>query len=319
MAENTEGIMTIRGSHITGWGTALPDQVVTNADFEARLDTSDTWITERTGIKERRFGGTTASLAAEAGKMALESAGLLPSDIELLILSTTTPDLTTPATSSIVQNTIGTRGGAFDLNAACAGFVYAMVVAGGMVKMGANRVLVIGSDTLSKITDQNDRSTAVLFGDGAGAIVVELDPTEDKILSYDLGVDGSAVPILYCNHGGYMTMEGREVFKKAVRVMVESSRNVLESAKLTSDDIALVVPHQANLRIIEAANQRLGIPMDKTAIVLDKTGNTSSASIPLALADAAEKGKLKEGDNVLFCGFGAGMTWSSAVVRWSKS
>ena len=310
--------MTTRGSRITGWGTALPDQVVTNADFEARLDTSDAWITERTGIKERRFGGTTASLAAEAGRKALESAGLLPSDVELLVLSTTTPDLTTPATSSIVQDLLGTSGGAFDLNAACAGFVYSMVVAGGMVKMGANRVLVIGSDTLSKITDQNDRSTAVLFGDGAGAIVMESDPVEDKILSYDLGVDGSAVPILYCNHGGYMTMEGREVFKKAVRVMVESSRNVLESAKLTVDDIALVVPHQANIRIIEAANQRLGIPMEKTAIVLDKTGNTSSASIPLALSAAADGGRLKEGDNVLFCGFGAGMTWSSAVVRWSR-
>ncbi len=311
--------MTTRGSRITGWGTALPDKVVTNADFEARLDTSDAWITERTGIKERRFGGTTASLAAEAGKNALESAGLLPGDIELLVLSTTTPDLTTPATSSVVQDLLGTRGGAFDLNAACAGFVYSLVVAGGMVKMGANRVLVIGSDTLSKITDPNDRSTAVLFGDGAGAIVLETDPVEDKILSYDLGVDGSAVPILYCNHGGYMTMEGREVFKKAVRVMVESSKNVLEGAKLSSDDIALVVPHQANIRIIEAANQRLGIPMEKTAIVLDKTGNTSSASIPLALASAANSGRLKEGDNVLFCGFGAGMTWSSAIVRWSRS
>ncbi len=318
MATNDKGIMTIRGSRITGWGTALPDQVVTNADFEARLDTSDQWITERTGIRERRFGGTTASLAAEAGKMALESAGLLASEIDLLVLSTTTPDLTTPATSSVVQDLLGTGGGAFDLNAACAGFVYAMVVAGGMIKMGSNRVLVIGSDTLSKITDQNDRSTAVLFGDGAGAIVMEADPVEDKILSYDLGVDGSAMPILYCNHGGYMTMEGREVFKKAVRVMVESAKNVIEGAKLTSDDIDLVIPHQANLRIIEAANHRLGIPMEKTSIVLDKTGNTSSASIPLALAAAADSGRLKEGDNVLFCGFGAGMTWSSTVVRWTQ-
>lgn len=319
MAANNKGIMTTRGSRITGWGTALPDQVVTNADFEARLDTSDTWITERTGIKERRFGGTTASLAAEAGKVALEVAGLLPSQIELLVLSTTTPDLTTPGTSSLVQNLLGTRGGAFDLNAACAGFVYSLIVGGGMVKMGANRVLVIGSDTLSRITDQNDRSTAVLFGDGAGAVVLEADPVEENILSYDLGVDGSAVPILYCNLGGYMTMEGREVFKKAVRVMVESSRNVIEGAKLTSSDIDLVVPHQANLRIIEAANQRLGIPMEKTAIVLDKTGNTSSASIPLALSKAANEGRLKDGDKVLFCGFGAGMTWSSAVVRWRSS
>lgn len=309
--------MTIRGSRITGWGTALPERVVTNADFEAHLDTSDEWIVERTGIKERRYGGTTASLAAEAGKRAIESAGLLPSDIDLLILSTTTPDLTTPATSSVVQDMIGTRGGAFDLNAACAGFVYALVVANGMIKIGNNRVLVIGSDTLSRVTDQNDRSTAVLFADGAGAIVIELDPVEDNILSYDLGVDGSAMPILYCNLGGYMKMEGREVFKRAVRVMVDSSKTALESAKLTSEDISLVIPHQANIRIIEAANQRLGIPMEKTAIVLDKTGNTSSASIPLALADAADQGRISAGDYILLCGFGAGMTWSSAVVKWN--
>lgn len=309
--------MIKRGTRITGWGTALPDKVVTNADFEARLDTSDQWITERTGIKERRFGGTTASLAAEAGKKALASAGLLPSEIDLLILSTTTPDFTTPATSSVVQELIGTSGGAFDLNAACAGFVYGLVVAAGMLKMGNNRVLLIGSDTLSRITDQDDRSTAVLFADGAGAIVLETDPFEDNLLSYDLGVDGAATPILYCNLGEYMKMQGQEVFKKAVRVMVESSNNAMKDAKLTSDDIALLVPHQANIRIIEAANQRLGIPMERTSIVLDRTGNTSSASIPLALAEAAEAGRIKPGDNVLMCGFGAGMTWSSAIIKWT--
>lgn len=309
--------MTIRGARITGWGTALPDKVVTNADFEARLDTSDQWITDRTGIKERRFGGTTASLAAEAGKKALASAGLLPSQIDLLLLSTTTPDLTTPATSSVVQELVGTSGGAFDLNAACAGFVYGLVVAAGMIKMGNNRILLIGSDTLSRITDQDDRSTAVLFADGAGAVVLELDPLEDNLLSYDLGVDGSATPILYCNLGEYMKMQGQEVFKKAVRVMVDSSKNAMKDAKLTPDDIALLVPHQANIRIIEAANQRLGIPMERTAIVLDRTGNTSSASIPLALAEAAEAGRIKPGDNVLMCGFGAGMTWSSAIIKWT--
>lgn len=308
--------MTIRGTRIIGWSAALPETVVTNADFEARLDTSDAWITERTGIRERRFGGTTTSLAAEAGRMAIESAGLLASDIDLLILSTTTPDFTTPATSSAVQEILGTKGGAFDVNAACAGFVYAMVVAAGMIRMGNNRILVIGSDTLSKITDQDDRSTAVLFADGAGAVIIEVDSVDENLLSYDLGVDGSAMPILYCNHGDFMKMEGREVFKRAVRVMVESSRNALEGAKLTADDIALVVPHQANIRIIEAANQRLGISMEKTAIVLDKTGNTSSASIPLALHDAVSNGRLNDGDNVLFCGFGAGMTWASAVVKW---
>jgi 3-oxoacyl-[acyl-carrier-protein] synthase-3 len=309
--------MNIRGTRITGWGVALPDRVVTNADFEARIDTSDQWITERTGIKERRFGGTTASLAAEAGIRAIKSANLIPEDIDLLVLSTTTPDLTTPATSSLVQNLIGTKGGAFDLNAACAGFVYGLVAASGMIKMGSNKVLLIGSDTLSRITDQDDRSTAILFADGAGAIVLEVDSGTDNILAYDLGVDGSAAPILYCNLGDYMKMEGREVFKRAVRVMVDSSNNVLEKANLTNDDIALMVPHQANIRIIEAANQRLGIPIERTAVVLDRTGNTSSASIPLALADAAESGRLKEGDNILFCGFGAGMTWSSAIVKWT--
>lgn len=311
--------MITRGTRITGWGAALPEKIVTNSDFEVRLETSDSWIVDRTGIKERRFGGTTSSLAVEAGVKAVESAGLVPADIDLLILSTTTPDMTTPATSSVVQNLIGTKGGAFDLNAACAGFVYAMVTAAGMIKMGSRRVLVIGSDTLSNITDQNDRSTAVLFADGAGAIVMELDIDEDNLQSYDLGVDGSAMPILYCEHGDYMKMEGREVFKRAVRVMVDSSKKALESAKLTSDDIALVVPHQANIRIIEAANQRLGIPMERTAVVLDRTGNTSSASIPLALADAADNGRLKPGDNVLFCGFGAGMTWSSTIVKWTKT
>lgn len=309
--------MNIRGTRITGWGVALPDRVVTNADFEARMDTSDQWITERTGIKERRFGGTTASLAAEAGIRAIKSANLIPEDIDLLVLSTTTPDLTTPATSSLVQNLIGTKGGAFDLNAACAGFVYGLVAASGMIKMGSNKVLLIGSDTLSRITDQDDRSTAILFADGAGAIVLEVDSGTDNLLAYDLGVDGSAAPILYCNLGEYMKMEGREVFKRAVRVMVDSSNNVLQKANLTNDDIALMVPHQANIRIIEAANQRLGIPIERTAVVLDRTGNTSSASIPLALADAAESGRLKEGDNVLFCGFGAGMTWSSAIVKWT--
>ena len=274
--------MKIRGTRITGWGVALPDRIVTNADFEARMDTSDQWITERTGIKERRFGGSTASLAADAGRRAIESANLRPEDIDLLVLSTTTPDLTTPATSSLVQNLIGTKGGAFDLNAACAGFVYGLVAASGMIKMGSNKVLLIGSDTLSRITDQDDRSTAILFADGAGAIVLEVDTNTDNLLAHDIGVDGSAAPILYCNLGGYMKMEGREVFKRAVRVMVDSSNNVLRDAKLTNDDIALMVPHQANIRIIEAANQRLGIPIERTAVVLDRTGNTSSASIPLA-------------------------------------
>ncbi|MDA8397236.1 MAG: ketoacyl-ACP synthase III [Actinomycetota bacterium] len=303
------------GSRITGWGAALPGTVITNEDFEKRLETSDAWITERTGIKERRVGGTTASLSVEAAQKAIAAAGLTPADIGMLVLSTTTPDKMVPATSATVQAELGLNCGAFDVNAACAGFVYALVVGHSMILSGLEHVLVIGADTLSRITDMEDRATAVLFADGAGAVVLSR-TEENNFLSWDLGVDGSLAPILYCDHGGYLRMEGREVFKRAVLAMVSSAKAALERAGITADDVALVVPHQANIRIIEAANNRLGIPMDRTAIVLDTTGNTSSGSIPLALAAAADMGRIHPGDYVLFCGFGAGMTWASAVVRW---
>ncbi len=306
------------GASITGWSAALPDKVVTNADFEARLDTSDEWIMERSGIRERRVGGTTSGLAVEAGAKAIACAGLRPADIDLLVLSTTTPDQTVPATSSTVHEKLGLSGWAFDLNAACAGFVYALVTARALLGAGCNRALVIGSDTLSRVTDQEDRGTAVLFADGAGAIVVEARPGPELILGSDLGVDGSAAPILYCDHGGYMYMEGREVFKRAVRVTVDSALRAMERAGVKSDDIKLFVPHQANIRIVDAINQRIGLDRERTALVLEKTGNTSSASIPLALADAADAGRLVDGDLVLFAGFGAGMTWASAVVRWGR-
>jgi 3-oxoacyl-[acyl-carrier-protein] synthase-3 len=303
------------GARITGFGSALPERIVTNADFEKYLDTSDEWITSRTGIRERRFGGTTTSLAVEAGRNAITSAGLTPADIDFVILSTTTPDQTVPATSAEVTFQLGTSGAGMDINAACAGYVYALVTARGLIEMGYHRILVIGADTLSKITDQHDRSTAVLFADGAGAVVLESSEAE-TFLGWDLGVDGSARPILYCDHGGYMYMEGQEVFKRAVRAMLESAQRALKQAGVTGDDVGLLVPHQANLRIIQAANERLGIPLERTALVLDKTGNTSSGSIPLALADAAGAGRLADGDLVLFTGFGAGMTWASALVRW---
>jgi len=309
------------GAVITGWGTALPEKVVTNAEFEARLDTTDEWIVERTGIRERRFGGTTSSLAVEAGAAAITKAGLSPSDIDLLVLSTTTPDKTVPATSSTVHAQLGCRGAAFDLNAACAGYVYAMVAADAMLNagIGFERALVIGSDTLSAITDMEDRSTAVLFADGAGAAVLERrDGAAPLILASDLGLDGSLLPILYCDHGGFMKMEGREVFRRAVRATVDSTAKVLAEANVAASDIALFVPHQANQRIIDAMVQRLGIPAERSALVLEKTGNTSSASIPLALADAADAGRLSDGDLILFSGFGAGMTWASAVVRWGQ-
>jgi 3-oxoacyl-[acyl-carrier-protein] synthase-3 len=306
------------GARITGFGAALPERIVTNADFEQYLDTSDEWIASRTGIRERRFGGTTTSLAVEAGRNAIASAGLAPADIDFVILSTTTPDQTVPATSAEVTYQLGTSGAGMDINAACAGYVYALVTARGLIEMGFHRILVIGADTLSKITDQHDRSTAVLFADGAGAVVLEASD-DDTFLGWDLGVDGSARPILYCDHGGYMYMEGQEVFKRAVRAMLDSAQRALKQAGVSGDDVALLVPHQANLRIIQAANDRLGIPMARTAIVLDKTGNTSSGSIPLALADAAAAGRLSPGDLVLFTGFGAGMTWASALVRWELS
>ena len=306
------------GAAITGWGAALPDKIVTNADFEARLDTSDAWIVERTGIRERRYGGTTGGLATDACREALNSAGRLPDEVDLLVLSTTTPDKTVPATSSRVHADLGLSGAAFDLNAACAGFVYALVVGHAMLGAGHRRVLVAGADTLTRITDQEDRGTAVLFADGAGAIVIEAVEGHEMLLGSDLGLDGSLTSLLYCDHGGYMSMDGKEVFRRAVRVTVDSAHRAMERAGIGPEDIALFVPHQANLRIVDAVNQRLGLDRERSALVLDKTGNTSSASIPLALADAADAGRLADGDLILFSGFGAGMTWASAVVRWGR-
>ncbi|HMC51264.1 MAG TPA: beta-ketoacyl-ACP synthase III [Acidimicrobiales bacterium] len=308
----------MRGAAVSSWGAALPENVVTNADLEAKLDTNDAWIVERTGIRERRVGGTTAALATEAASRALDRAGLGPRDIDLLVLATTTPDQEVPATSADVADRLGLRGGAMDVNAACSGFVYALVAAAGMVGGGLDRVLVVGAETLSRITDQHDRTTAVLFADAAGAVVVEAVPGESKLLGYDLGADGSLRSLLYCDRGGFIVMEGQEVFRRAVRATVDSARAALERAKVSAEDIALFVPHQANLRIIDAAGQRLGLPRERTAVVLDRTGNTSAASVPLALSDAADAGRVAPGDLVLLSGFGAGMTWASAVLRWGR-
>jgi 3-oxoacyl-[acyl-carrier-protein] synthase-3 len=307
------------GARITGWGVALPETVVTNADYEARLDTSDQWIVERTGVKQRRHGGTTSSLAIEAARGAIERAGLSAEQIDLLVLATTTPDRTVPATSSWVHHQLGCSGAAFDLNAGCAGFVYALVTAAAMLGPRCSRVLVIGSDTLADITDQNDRSTAVLFGNGAGAIVIETSEDEPLILAHDLGLDGSLTSILYCDKGGYIVMEGREVFRRAVRSTVESAQRALSLAGVSVDDISLFIPHQANIRIVDALGQRLGIDPARFAVCLDHTGNTSAASCPIALSEAADMGRLKDGDLILFAGFGAGMTWASAVVRWGST
>lgn len=306
----------MRGAVIKGWGTALPDKLITNANLEEYLDTNDEWITERTGIKERRVGGTTSGLGIDACRAALDSAGLVAEDIDYVLLCTSTPDKAVPYTAATIENTLGITGGASDLNAACSGFVYGLIHAHGLIAMGLNRVMLVGAETLSRLVDWNDRNTAVLFGDGAGAVILEAVDGPGQMLGWDLGSDGSARHLLYADIGSHIKMEGREVFRRAVRAMVESAEKSLDRAGLTPSDLSLVVPHQANIRIIEAACQRLEIPMERTATVLQSTGNTSSASIPIALADAIDKGRISDGDNVLLVGFGAGMSWASAVVRW---
>jgi 3-oxoacyl-[acyl-carrier-protein] synthase-3 len=308
--------------------------VVTNPDMMTLFDTSDEWIHERTGIRQRRAAdgpfvnpkppvsppggmGTTAQLAAEAGRSALRVAGLTGADIDLLVLCTTSPDQLVPATSSPLAHALSIKGGGMDINAACAGFTYGLVTSAGFIATGAERVLLIGAETLTRITNWADRSNAFLFGDGAGAVVVEAVPGEPALLGWDIGVDGSLQPLFFSDHGGQgMTMRGQEVFRKAVRVTVESATKSLERAKVRAAEIALFVPHQANVRIMGAVAERLGIPAGRVASVIEHTGNTSSASIPIALTDAANSGRLAEGDLVLFAGFGAGMTWASAVWRW---
>jgi 3-oxoacyl-[acyl-carrier-protein] synthase III len=307
---------TTRGGIITGWGIAVPDKVVTNDDLSVRMDTNDAWIRERTGIRERRIGGTTSQLAIEAGLAALEKAGRRPDEIDGVILATTTPDQIVPGTSATVQNGIGVTGGAFDVNAACSGFVYALSVGHGLIAIGAERLLVIGSETLSRITDWDDRSVAVLVGDGAGAVVLEAVDGPGQLLSWNIGADGSLRHLLMCDHGGSLYMDGKEIFRRAVRAVVESAEKAISDAGMTASEIDLIVPHQANLRIISAACQRLGIPEEKAVVTIDRYGNTSSASIPLALVDALDNDRLQKGDHVLLTGFGGGMTWASAVLRW---
>ena len=305
----------VRGAVITGWGTALGPKTLTNKDLEQMVETSDEWIVERTGIKERHIGGTTAGMSIESGRAALDMSGVDLSEIDALVLATTTPD-TQWGTAATVQNELGLRCGAFDVNAACSGFVYGLVTAHGMIAMGARKVLLIGTDSLSRITDWEDRNTAVLFGDGSGSVVLEAVEGPGQLLAWDLDADGSLGRLLWADIGGFIHMEGKEVFRRAVRIMVDSATKSLDHAGLTADDVTLVIPHQANVRIIQAACTRLGIEIERAVTVLDRTGNTSSASIPLALADALDTGRVKEGDLLLLVGFGGGMTAASAVLRW---
>jgi len=306
--------MTIR---IAGIGTNLPPKVVTNDDLAEQMDTNDDWIRDRAGIRERHVGGITSEMAIAAGIEALADAGLTPDDIGLLILATTSPDQRFPATSAVVQSGIGLSCGAFDINAVCAGFLYAYVTAYGLMSVpgGPDRVLLCGADAMASLTDWTDRGTAILFGDGAGAVVLE-HHEQGRLLGFDLGADGNLNSILYCDHGDFIKMEGREVFKKAVRAVVKSVGNALANAGLDASEIDVFLPHQANIRIIEAVANRVGIGMDKTHNVIDHTGNTSSASIPLAMAKAQADGVLRPGAKVCMTGFGGGMTWGTAIIEW---
>ena len=305
------------GARITGIGTSLPEKVITNDDLAATIDTSDEWIRERTGIAERRIGLPTSTLGIESGREAMENAGVEPGDIDLLVVSTTSPDQRMPGTSAAIQAGLGLTCGAFDINAACAGFTYGYVAAVGTMAVpnGPQRVLLVGADALSYLTDWNDRGTAILFSDGGGAVVLE-QTDEETLLGWDLGADGAKRTILYCDHDGFIQMEGREVFKVAVRAVAHSVLTALEQAGLTSDDVDVLLPHQANIRIIEAICKRTGIPMEKSYNVIEHTGNNSSATIPLAMAHAHDQGALTPGKIVVMTGFGAGMTWATTVVRW---
>lgn len=328
--------MIERGCVIAGWGTALPPAVVSNYEIESLIDTNDEWIVERSGIRTRRAAagpfvspsapahpsggvGTTATLAVEAGRRALESAGTTGEEINLLVLCTTTPDQTMPATSSAVAHQLGIGGGAMDLNAACAGFAYGLVTGAALVSSGVGNVLLVGAETMTRITDWEDRSSAFLFGDGAGAVVLKAVPGRGALLGSDLGADGSLVELLYADHGSGMVMRGKEIFRHAVRVTTESAQASLRRAEIEAGEIALFIPHQANRRIMNAVADRLGIPGERIASVIECTGNTSAASIPLALASAIDNGRLNSGDLLLLAGFGAGMTWASAVWRWGDS
>ena len=308
---------TARGARFIGWGTSLGHRVVTNDELTASMDTNDEWIRERTGIHRRHVGGSTAELSTISGKAALDMAGIDPKSIDALILATTTPDRTVPATSATVQNALGLACGAFDVNAACSGFVYGLVVAHGLIGVGAERIMIIGTDTLSRIVDWSDRNTAPLFADGSGAAIIESTKGHGQLLGWDIDADGSAEEILFAEVGSTIQMNGKEVFRRAVRIMVDSAQKSMAAAGVTTEEISIVVPHQANIRIISAACDRLGISMDKASISIHETGNTSSASIPLALFGDFGQVKPKDGDIVLLVGFGAGMTAASAILRWN--
>ncbi len=321
---------------ITGWGFYAPSRVVTNFDLAKFVDTNDEWIASRTGIRERRFasdGETTSSLSVRAGRMALERAKLRPQDVQLVIVGTCSPDYLFPATACLVQSELGaTRAGAFDVEAACTSFVTALGIARGMIMSGTvQNALVIGAETLSRFLNFKDRTTCVLFGDGAGAVVVEASNASVGIESVVLHSEGAKGELLMVRAGGarlpaslqtleagqhFITMQGGEVFKLAVKSMADAAEEALVEAGLGLDDIAIMIPHQANLRIIEGVAKRLHFPMDKVFVNIQRYGNTSAASVPIAIAEAAASGRLRRGDKVLLVAFGGGFTWGAAVLEW---
>ena len=324
-------------AHIIGWGKALPLGRLTNDDIACMVETSDAWIRERTGIEERRIAGsdeTTLSLAVEAASNALISARITAAEVDLVIVCTATPEFLFPATACLVQDAIGAKNaGAFDLEAGCAGFIYGLSVANAMITSGANRtVLVVGAETLSRIVDWKDRTTCVLLGDGAGACVLRGSEQPGGILATSLHSDGSGGDLIHMRGGGSrhptnadtvaadmhkLRMDGRQVYRFASRVLGESVHTAVEKAGLAMEDISLIIPHQANLRIIEAAAKMIGVPLNTMYVNIARHGNTSSASIPLALCGAIEEGRVKPGDNIVFVGFGAGLTWGGCAVQWT--
>lgn len=329
--------MNGRNAHITGWGMSVPERVLTNDDLAQMVDTNDKWIRSRTGIQERRIADadeTTASLAAEAALNALRVANLPPDRVDLIIVSTSSPEHIFPSTASLVQDRIGANNaGAFDLSAACTGFIYGLNMAAQSIITGSiDSALVIGSETLSRIVDWTDRNTCILFGDGAGAFVLQASDEPGGVLSAVMRSDGSGGDLLTLPAGGsaipatpqtvldglhYIKMNGREVFRFATRVMANASRETAAKANLPIEDIALIIPHQANKRIIEAAARGLKLPMKRFAVNVQRYGNTSTASIPIAACEAFANGQLKRGDNVIFVGFGAGLTWGALTAQWT--
>lgn len=322
-------------AYISGTGSYAPAKVLTNADLEQMVATSDEWIRERTGIRERHLAATgeaCSDLAVQAGKRALVSAGLAAAELDMILVATCTGDYPLPATACLVQHQLGaTKAAACDLSAACCGFVYALSVADAYVKSGMRHVLVIGAEVMSAITDWTDRNTCVLFGDGAGAVVVSASNGERGILSTQLRSDGTLCELIMVPGGGsrtplsekvveerlqYIKMKGNETFKVAVRTLEEIARTTLSVNNLRVEDLDLYVPHQANIRILKAVIERLGLPMEKVLLNVDRYGNTSAASIPIALDEAVREGRVKNGSLVMLGAFGAGLTWASAVIRW---